>query len=101
MVAPLLARRGPVAAPLDRGTVARRTGVLVLGLLAAALSGCAGEASQPACPAVARLPDADRLTRFVGSGRDLTDVAFEARIGEVSASCDYDDSGYDVVAKVQ
>lgn len=80
---------------------ARRAAALALGLAATALSGCAGQASQPACPTVARLPDADRLTRFVGTGHDLTDVAFEARIGEVSATCDYDEDGYDVVAKVQ
>ena len=71
-----------------------------LGVLTA-LSACADSASTPACPVVAKLPDADRLTRFSGSGHDLTDVAFEARIGDVSATCDYDESGYDVTAKVQ
>src|SRR5256885_490934 len=39
------------------------------------------------CPTVTRIGDATRLTRFVPGGRDLTDVAFEAKIGGISGNC--------------
>ncbi|MEA2783276.1 MAG: hypothetical protein QOK29_4820 [Rhodospirillaceae bacterium] len=43
--------------------------------------------SNLSCPTVTRIGDATRLTRFVPGGRDLTDVAFEARIGGISGNC--------------
>ena len=84
-----------------RRAAPRASALLALVLAAAALSACTGAASTPACPSVVKLPDADRLTRFDGTGHDLTDVAFEARIGDLTSSCDYGDAGYDVLTKVQ
>ncbi len=36
--------------------------------------------------------DADRLTRFEGSGRDLTDVVFETTIRNADVACAYEDN---------
>jgi hypothetical protein len=82
-----------------RGFKAAASGAFAL--LGLALAGCAGETPPAPCPVVAKLQDADRLTRFEGPGRDLTDVQFEARIGKVASTCEYDEDGYDVIAQVQ
>ncbi|MGF1610807.1 MAG: hypothetical protein ACFCUQ_15505 [Kiloniellales bacterium] len=42
------------------------------------------------CPDAVRVQDAASLVRFSGSGRDLTDVLFEARLQEVALACTYD-----------
>jgi hypothetical protein len=64
---------------------------LAVPLLAAiGLAGCSGrnpDAFAPECPALRLLPDAADLTRFRGQGTDLTDVALQARIVAVPASC--------------
>jgi hypothetical protein len=88
---------------IRRDILARRrwAAFAALGFVITGLSACTGLDSETACPAVAKLPDADRLTRFDGTGHDLIDVAFEARIGEIASECDYGDSGYDVLSKVQ
>jgi hypothetical protein len=39
------------------------------------------------CPYVSKIPDAAQLTRFAGTGHDLTDVLFEARMGDINGSC--------------
>jgi hypothetical protein len=61
--------------------------------LALLLAACAGqeETSQYFCPEAVRVQDAAQLVRFSGSGRDLTDVLFEARLQEVALACSYDD----------
>jgi hypothetical protein len=46
------------------------------------------------------LKDADRLVRFVGTGRDLTDVEYEAAIRMPFLSCDNDDNEIDSVLTV-
>ncbi len=38
------------------------------------------------------MADARQLTRFAGTGRDLTDVLFEARLEDVALVCEYDDN---------
>lgn len=48
------------------------------------------------CPRADIVDDAGKLTRFAGTGRDLTDVQFEAEIDGVSGSCVYDDDVIDV-----
>jgi len=58
-------------------------------------------AAPPPCPTVATVDDAATLTRFVGSDRDLTDVAFEAEIGEMKGSCGYDEDEIDVDLTVE
>ena len=68
---------------------------LLLAVLAAAglLAACSSEeAAAPPCPVVVLAKDAGRLTRFEGSGRDLTDVLFETTIRNADLSCEYDDN---------
>ena len=56
------------------------------------LAACAtDEGPPPACPAVIILKDADRLVKFEGVGRDLTDVRFEVDVDETQLVCEYDD----------
>ncbi len=67
---------------------------LLLAVTAAAglLAACSSEeAAPPPCPVVVLAQDTGRLTRFEGSGRDLTDVLFEARIVNADLTCEYDD----------
>ncbi len=46
----------------------------------------------PPCPVVVVVKDAGRLTRFEGSGRDLTDVVFETTIRNADVACAYGDN---------
>jgi hypothetical protein len=55
------------------------------------LAACAGDEAPPPCPQVLRVPDAAKLVRFQGPGRDLTDVRFEAALTGVRLTCEYDD----------
>lgn len=57
-----------------------------------ALAACSGDEPVRPCPQVTLLKDADRLVRFVGEGRDLTDVEFEAALRQPFLSCEYDDN---------
>ena len=51
-----------------------------------------GEDAPPLpCPPVVLPGDTATLTRFDGSGRDLTDVVFQARVREANQVCDYED----------
>ncbi len=91
---------------VQRMTDLRRAFGLAAAVLAIGLAGCeAGFFSKPAppgpCPRVAAVADAGTLTRFSGSGRDLTDVAFEAEIGGMQGSCVYSDDVIDVDLAVQ
>ncbi len=54
-----------------------------------ALAGCAntGEQFAPPCPTLTLVTDAGDLTRFAGTGRDITDLALVARISAVGAKC--------------
>ncbi len=49
------------------------------------------------CPEVFRVAAASHLVKFVGAGRDLTDVRFEVKLQQVGLSCEYDD---DVIESV-
>ena len=46
------------------------------------------------------LKDADRLVKFVGNGRDLTDVEYEAALRAPFLSCVYDDNVIEMVMVV-
>mgnify|MGYP003700901809 CR=1 FL=1 len=74
-----------------------------------ALAGCGGGAERivpfgdtiidVACPPMGGLKQAESFTRFrPGQGRDLTDVAFTARIGRVAGKCEVNQD--EVVATV-
>jgi hypothetical protein len=64
----------------------------IVGALALLLSGCGmfqREDPRP-CPRVAILSDASLITLYrPGEGRDLTDIAYEARITRLSSRCAY------------
>lgn len=72
-----------------------RPAFLLLGL--AGLSGC-GFGSQekfpPACPSLALLDDAADVTRYRGTGHDVTDVVLDGRITAVPADCRRDGTGF-------
>jgi hypothetical protein len=53
------------------------------------------------CPTVTRIGEATRLTRFVPGGHDLTDVAFEARIGGITGNCSADKKAVKVQMNAQ
>lgn len=54
------------------------------------LAACSGDEVPVACPEVVRVQDASRLTRFAETGRDLTDVLFEAELKRLQLFCEYD-----------
>jgi hypothetical protein len=60
-------------------------------ILAALLAACGSDEPPLPCPAVVPVADAAQLIRFNGTGRDLTDVIFEARIEDFTLTCEYDD----------
>lgn len=74
---------------------ARSVGFFRLSLLALAplfLVACASQdEAPPVCPEAILIKDAERLVKFEGPGRDLTDVLFELDINEVQLVCEYDD----------
>lgn len=65
-------------------------------LLPLALASCSvfGKKEIPPCPPIYLLSDASKLTKFrPGSGRDLTDVEYEAEIVGYTGGCQYDEKG--------
>ncbi|WP_282607565.1 hypothetical protein [Pelagibius sp. Alg239-R121] len=66
--------------------------ISALALLPFLLAACATDDElPPVCPAAVVLKDADRLVKFQGNGRDLTDVLFELDVDEAQLVCEYDD----------
>ena len=53
------------------------------------------------CPDVSKVGDVSRLTRFVPGGHDLTDVTFEAAVGQLAGSCSTSDGAVVVDLKVE
>ena len=72
--------------------------VAVTVLLLAACS--SDDGPPPPCPIVVLVKDADRLTRFEGSGRDLTDVVFETTIRNADVACAYEDNEVEAALRV-
>ncbi len=69
---------------------------VVLLAIPAALAGCAsfGKTQPPStCPSVALLGDATDITRYKGTGKDITDLLLDGRITGVPAQCRYGDRG--------
>src|SRR5262249_11700557 len=75
---------------------------IFLGAVVLGFSGCStinsvvGISKPPPCPYAATLNNADRLVRFTGAGRDLTDVGFDAKIPRVTGDCGVTDTMADV-----
>ena len=65
-------------------------GAAVLAALSV-LGGCSvfGGSAVP-CPTVGVLDNAGQLTRFGGGGSDLTDIEFQAHVGNLTAECSFD-----------
>jgi len=76
-----------------------RIGAAVLPVVLAACSG--DDRPPPPCPVVVKVSDANRLTRFIGAGRDLTDVAFEAGVRTADSVCYYSDNFIEVEMALQ
>lgn len=72
-------------------SVLPRHALLALPLALAACGGSDGPEIVKSCPGLVGLPEAMEQTRFVGGGRDLTDVAFTARLEDVRYGCIYRD----------
>jgi hypothetical protein len=64
------------------------------------LAACAGDEVVLPCPELQLLKDTDRLVKFVGTGRDLTDVEYEAALREPFMSCEYEDNVIESVLTV-
>ena len=83
----------------------RRVGGLLAPLsLMLALASCGfGDEGPPPppCPAAFPVAEARELTRFVGQGRDLTDVLFEAQVQDVALVCAYDDAVIEMDMRVR
>ncbi len=71
-----------------------RFAALALPLLT--LAGCVGNGEKyaPLCPALKLLPEASDIGTYAGSGRDLTDLVFQARIVGVPGRCAPGDPGF-------
>lgn len=82
-----------------RASPVRGVALPLLLAAAAVLGGCAS--SEVPCPQVIKVQDAERLTRFEGAGRDLTDVLFEAQLGQITGSCGIDGNAIDMTMQVQ
>lgn len=76
-----------------------RISIVLLGLLVA---GCvSGNEDQTPCPSARVLADPSELTRFGdGSGRDPTDIAFEASFLRVTGECRYDIDGGEIMVEL-
>lgn len=71
--------------------------IFTLGLLTMA---CGGSDVPPPCPPLQMLRDTDRLVKFVGSGRDLTDVEYEVAVRAPTLACRYDDDAVEALVTV-
>jgi hypothetical protein len=52
-----------------------------------------GTTAAVSCPRVTKIGEASQLTRFSPSGHDITDVEFEAVIGDINGTCEPADKG--------
>jgi hypothetical protein len=84
---------------MRRTSPARRLLVPLAVLAVTVLAGCASR--EVPCPQVLKVQDAERLTRFEGTGRDLTDTLFEAQVGQITGSCGVDEGAIDMTMQVQ
>lgn len=78
----------PAPSPLFGQAAARR--LLPAALLALlGLAACTNDPEQqaPQCPKVSLVPDGASLTRYRGTGRDLTDLVLSAKLVDVNGFC--------------
>jgi hypothetical protein len=76
---------------------------MLLAAAAGSLGACSkSEVFAPACPQLSLLREGADLTRFTGSGRDITDLVLEAHLAAVPATCHWADKAHTKVeAKLQ
>ncbi len=99
----------PIVMAVTEHTRANRTagrqrgprGLLLLPLLLGACGLVGDEGPPPPCPRAVSVADARVMVRFTGSGRDLTDVVFEARVEDVVLVCEYDDGVIEADVRVR
>lgn len=89
--------------PVLTRTLCRPVLFLVLPVLV--LAGCGSvfgpSPPPPACPDARIVANLDRMVQYrPGEGRDLTDVLFEARIGNLAGECGYDENALEVAMTV-
>jgi hypothetical protein len=84
---------------MRRLLLAASAGAAVAG---AALAGCSTKSDASDCPRLAVLDDVGKLTKFrEGAGRDLTDVAYTARVAKADGFCTTEKSSVKVEMTVQ
>jgi hypothetical protein len=64
------------------------------------LSACASDREPLICPPVVTVPEAATLVKFTGTGRDLTDVLFEAQVQAEGIQCNLDEGTLETEIKV-
>jgi hypothetical protein len=69
------------------GSKRRRRVALAAAAWSLLLAACEAPPPPPDCPRANLVEDADRVVRFAGSGRDITDQLFEARISDITGEC--------------
>jgi hypothetical protein len=79
---------GGIVHPRARSAVAAALALTALAIGLASCGGAAPTRSMP-CPEVKVIPDASYLTKFAGDSEDLTDTAYEAKIGIQNQMCHY------------
>ena len=83
------------------GTRPRSAWIALLGL-AFLLAACSSDEDVSfACPPAVLVPNADRMVRFEGPGRDLTDVDFEVELEQPFIACSFDDDDYAIEADLR
>jgi len=72
-------------------------------LAVALLSACSSsdDTAGLSCPDVEVVKLAARQVKFDGTGRDLTDVVFEAKLDAAGVECEYDDDAIEVLMLVR
>lgn len=78
----------------------RRPTLAALLALTGALSACEMAAAPLICPPVVTVPEAASLVKFTGTGRDLTDVLFEAQVQAEGIQCRLDEGSLEIEIKV-
>lgn len=77
--------------------------LLPLALATGTLAGCSGSGPQfpPPCPSLSLLRNAADFSRYAAAGRDLSDLALQARITAVPATCTWAEGRAKVRATLQ
>ena len=84
----------PRTGPTTRRVSSRALPVVAVMLLAFSVASCQKnpfQVTESSCPAVSVVSNVGSLTRFVGAGRNVEDVAFDASITGIQVDCEEGD----------